>query len=317
MEHKFELLAKMPTEATYKPIDAGGLGATNKQISARTRKEFYEVSKEITYISSGTRPSSPKQSSMIDLHRTTSSPLPKPKKKLPTFDPKLIGKSKAQKLMMKQLEEYRSSEQARKELKTRAFAHLKSKNVGKQIVDRNKLTAGNRQSRLEEVAKTHQREKERRALAAAKKEAIERKKAANLEKAKALVNQKLDPLYVAKRKEKRMQQTWLTLLALTSRALCCMDTITAQQSPLDYKKLMTQAEKEHKSQPWLVRRRVMRTRDALGSLWRCLVVQQVFDKLRHQIMEKSRQAGEGENAGKLEYEYSESEDEEGSDVDYD
>eukprot|EP00466_Bigelowiella_natans_P000825 jgi/Bigna1/135450/aug1.29_g10158 len=246
MENQFDLLLKMPTEASQVPANKGS-AATMKASSSRKREEFLEISKEMSRIASGVkleqvRPESPKARSS------------KGKTKKPDLDPRLIGKSSAQKLIMKQLEEYRENEQARKELKSRAESHMGAKSVGQEYVRSNKKAVAQ----------------------------ICRKQAPTVfpmvnskTKHGNLVRMRKLELEQPNRKQKRFAKNWLTILTDNS---------------LDFMKLQTDEEKRNKVPAWLVRRRVNSTRNAIGSFWRCLLVQRLLDDFRGQLVSIAEEA---------------------------
>mmetsp|Transcript_1939 Transcript_1939/g.2902 ORF Transcript_1939/g.2902 Transcript_1939/m.2902 type:complete len:389 (-) Transcript_1939:108-1274(-) len=284
MENQFDLLLKMPTEASQVPANKGS-AATMKASSSRKREEFLEISKEMSRIASGVkleqvRPESPKARSS------------KGKTKKPDLDPRLIGKSSAQKLIMKQLEEYRENEQARKELKSRAESHMGAKSVGQEYVRSNKKAVGRKQWQeyLSTCKKSRLSKTKHGNLVRMRKLELEQKREEEIKEMRAKLAVKMDPNCVPNRKQKRFAKNWLTILATTTRLMSAIDTIQMTDNSLDFMKLQTDEEKRNKVPAWLVRRRVNSTRNAIGSFWRCLLVQRLLDDFRGQLVSIAEEA---------------------------
>mmetsp|Transcript_1940 Transcript_1940/g.2907 ORF Transcript_1940/g.2907 Transcript_1940/m.2907 type:complete len:106 (-) Transcript_1940:108-425(-) len=72
--------------------------------------------------------------------------------------------------------------------------------------------------------------------------------------------------------------------------MSAIDTIQMTDNSLDFMKLQTDEEKRNKVPAWLVRRRVNSTRNAIGSFWRCLLVQRLLDDFRGQLVSIAEEA---------------------------
>lgn len=194
--------------------------------------------------------------------------------------------SRAQAMIAKQLREFRASAHARKELRARAKAYIAKHSVKGPHVKDNKKNAFKPEIRAEAVRKVHLREKKLRVEANIRRLKLEESKTQALEARRKEVYKKFDSEFGRKRKLARFQRMWLRLLALQTRTLCMADTIEAQQCPLDFEKLTMPRERKSLGQAWLARRRVLRTRAALGTLWRCLVLQSTIDRFRDHVLDR-------------------------------